>query len=408
MTPDLVLMDIGLANGDDGIDCARRIAAQWNSSIVFITAHSDPGTLSRAMPVEAVGYLLKPFRSVEVSTTIMNALATRDREHRARGRERALSTAVDSLEVGLLVLDAQGVIGFANPRGNRLSGWNENEGTNKTLFDCVASHEHIRLREAMDRALASRKVVTVEHFALSLLEPGSSTLRLEPVYEGADAGSLLATLRVDTSDGSFGDSPDRDDSCPRLLVYSHDTFGLGHIRRCMNVVRAMSERMEDLSTLLVTGSPVAHKFDLPPRTDYLKLPAVRKVAPDAYEPRSLSMSEHGILNLRRNLLLRTFRDYSPNLLLVDHSPTGMNGELIPSLEHLRETGGCTRILGLRDIIDSPERVAQREGWGAIPAVQNNQLFEIKSANILQPGPAALTDGLQQLQTIIKDWVAHYG
>ncbi|HIL91674.1 MAG TPA: cobalamin-binding protein [Cycloclasticus sp.] len=56
----------------------------------------------------------------------------------------------------------------------------------------------------------------------------------------------------------------------------------------------------------------------------------------------------------------------------------------------------------------PQRVAEREGWGAIPAVKNNQLFEIKSVNILQPGPAALTDGLVELQQIIKNWVQQYG
>jgi iron complex transport system substrate-binding protein len=56
----------------------------------------------------------------------------------------------------------------------------------------------------------------------------------------------------------------------------------------------------------------------------------------------------------------------------------------------------------------PEHVAEREGWGVIPAVKNNQLFEIKSVNILQPGPAALTDGLAELQQIIKNWVQAYG
>jgi len=54
------------------------------------------------------------------------------------------------------------------------------------------------------------------------------------------------------------------------------------------------------------------------------------------------------------------------------------------------------------------RVAEREGWEQIPAVQNNQIFEIKSVDILQPGPAALSDGLEQLQTIIKQWVEQYG
>lgn len=56
----------------------------------------------------------------------------------------------------------------------------------------------------------------------------------------------------------------------------------------------------------------------------------------------------------------------------------------------------------------PEQVAQRQGWQYIPAVQQGAVFEIKSADILQPGPAALTDGLQQLQTIINDWVRQNG
>ncbi|MEL6869256.1 MAG: cobalamin-binding protein [Pseudomonadota bacterium] len=51
----------------------------------------------------------------------------------------------------------------------------------------------------------------------------------------------------------------------------------------------------------------------------------------------------------------------------------------------------------------PERVAERAGWRQIPAVANGQMFEVKSAMILQPGPAALTDGLDALRTIIADW-----
>jgi iron complex transport system substrate-binding protein len=51
----------------------------------------------------------------------------------------------------------------------------------------------------------------------------------------------------------------------------------------------------------------------------------------------------------------------------------------------------------------PEKVSQRAGWESIPAVKNNQLFEIKSVDILQPGPAALTDGVAQLHQIIQQW-----
>lgn len=51
----------------------------------------------------------------------------------------------------------------------------------------------------------------------------------------------------------------------------------------------------------------------------------------------------------------------------------------------------------------PEEIKSREGWSAIPAVKNNMIFEIKSADILQPGPSVFTHGLKQLQAIMQQW-----
>lgn len=51
----------------------------------------------------------------------------------------------------------------------------------------------------------------------------------------------------------------------------------------------------------------------------------------------------------------------------------------------------------------PQQVAERDGWQSVPAVVNKRIYEIKSTNILQPGPAALTDGLDELAMIINDW-----
>jgi len=56
----------------------------------------------------------------------------------------------------------------------------------------------------------------------------------------------------------------------------------------------------------------------------------------------------------------------------------------------------------------PEKVAARAGWQDVPAVRDGQLFEIKSADILQPGPAALTDGVAQLHRIFLEWQAQHG
>jgi len=56
----------------------------------------------------------------------------------------------------------------------------------------------------------------------------------------------------------------------------------------------------------------------------------------------------------------------------------------------------------------PEQVAARPGWENVAAVRNGQLFEIKSSEILQPGPAALTDGVDKLHRIIMDWSLRHG
>jgi iron complex transport system substrate-binding protein len=56
----------------------------------------------------------------------------------------------------------------------------------------------------------------------------------------------------------------------------------------------------------------------------------------------------------------------------------------------------------------PERVAARPGWDVVNAVRDRQLFEVKSADILQPGPAALTDGVEQLHRIVVQWIDRHG
>jgi iron complex transport system substrate-binding protein len=56
----------------------------------------------------------------------------------------------------------------------------------------------------------------------------------------------------------------------------------------------------------------------------------------------------------------------------------------------------------------PERVAARPGWAGVPAVLGGQLFEVKSCDILQPGPAALTDGLAQLHRLFAAWAEGQG
>ncbi len=121
------------------------------------------------------------------------------------------------------------------------------------------------------------------------------------------------------------------------------------------------KRLPKLAILIATGSPVVHRFDPPTGVDYVKLPAVRKVGPEEYEARILATSYERIIAMRSQIMLSLVQTYRPHILLVDHSPTGMKGEMLPALRWLDENHrDCTKVLGLRDIIDDPTEI--REQW----------------------------------------------
>ncbi|HEX9037922.1 MAG TPA: NAD-dependent epimerase/dehydratase family protein [Ktedonobacterales bacterium] len=148
---------------------------------------------------------------------------------------------------------------------------------------------------------------------------------------------------------------------PRLLLYGHDTYGLGHLRRNLTLARGLTHEFPDLSVLLITGSPAVQYFDLPPNVDYVKLPAVIKVADEDYRAKTLSLQPDEITAMRAALARESMRGFAPDVVLVDHAPIGMKGELLPALEELRAANPRARVaLGLRDIVDEPDRV--RANW----------------------------------------------
>lgn len=148
---------------------------------------------------------------------------------------------------------------------------------------------------------------------------------------------------------------------PRILLYSHDTFGLGHLRRNLAIAGRLSHAFPGASLLLLSGSPVAQQFALPAGADIVKLPSVIKQGQEQYVAQGLRVRPAEILALRRGLILETVAAFKPDLLLVDHAPLGMRGELRPALEYLRANLPQSRaVLGLRDILDEPEAV--RRTW----------------------------------------------
>lgn len=184
----------------------------------------------------------------------------------------------------------------------------------------------------MYRTLEVPPGFTYDHAALTALEHGD------------DDGSAVAASHGSTRK-------------LKVLLYSHDTFGLGHLRRNLAIVQGLLRRSERFSVQLLTGSPVIRTWKLPGGLKVQPLPPVVKTGAERYAARDAAHMFGLVKGYREALILKTVLRYQPDVLLVDHAPAGMNGELLSTLALIRREFPAMRtILGLRDIIDSPEVV----------------------------------------------------
>ena len=143
----------------------------------------------------------------------------------------------------------------------------------------------------------------------------------------------------------------------RVMLYSHDTMGLGHLKRNLKIINTLKSYYPELTIFLATGSTQIYRYQLPTGANCINLPPVNKIGKDMYESGLTGMSFDKILRLRTMILLETVKSFSPHILIVDHSPLGMKGEILPSLEWLNKPDNKSLIiLGMRDIIDEPEYV----------------------------------------------------
>lgn len=153
---------------------------------------------------------------------------------------------------------------------------------------------------------------------------------------------------------------------PRIMLYSHDTFGLGHLRRTLAIAGRLARDLPRASQLIVTGSMVAGAFNLPPHLDLIKLPALSKRSNGRYKARTLPLSLSQTIAWRQQMILEAARAFQPDLILVDKTPAGVLGEMLPLLRHVKTWRPDARlVLGMRDIEDDPKTT--RAEWEACDA-----------------------------------------
>lgn len=144
-----------------------------------------------------------------------------------------------------------------------------------------------------------------------------------------------------------------------ILMYSHDTYGLGHIRRTMAIANHL--RSDNTNVLILTGSPIAGRFAFPEQVDFVRIPGMIKKTNDDYQSLSIRIEQEQALNIRTNIILATAQTFRPDLFIVDKEPHGLKREVLPTLEWLRaECPRTSTILGLRDILDDDHTI--RKDW----------------------------------------------
>jgi predicted glycosyltransferase len=171
----------------------------------------------------------------------------------------------------------------------------------------------------------------------------------------------------------------------RVLIYSHDTFGLGNIRRMLEIARHLVDSSPEVSVLVITGSPMLHAFRIPARVDYVKLPCLWRNVEGRYAARFLDLSLEATVRLRANIISGTIADFEPDLILVDKKPFGVEDELVGALAALPDHERRPKlVLLLRDILDNAEvttRVWRKNGYFEAIEAYYDQVLVVGSPDI---------------------------
>lgn len=154
----------------------------------------------------------------------------------------------------------------------------------------------------------------------------------------------------------------------RVVLYSHDAQGLGHLRRNLALSHHLARLLpqaasREVTGLVVTGLAPGEGMEAPEGFDWLVLPGVIK-SHGEYRPRRLHASRSSLGLLRSNLLQAALVSFAPDLLIIDRHPYGVRHELRQPLRRLKSAHPGTRVvLGLREVLDTPHALVKE--WASL-------------------------------------------
>jgi PAS domain S-box-containing protein len=175
--PDLALMDLHILGSLDGVETARLLRDAYQIPSVFLTAHSDDHTVSRAVREMPYGYLTKPFQSRELKATIQVAMHKAKVDANMRGAHARSSSAMDGMNEALLALSLEGDVQFINTAAEQLTGIPREQATGLQFRDVI----HLDNRRSPLTVVSARRGLSgpIESFGLWLRQPGRGSLLVD-------------------------------------------------------------------------------------------------------------------------------------------------------------------------------------------------------------------------------------
>lgn len=156
---DVVLMDIRLSGGMDGIDAATQIRDQFDVPVVYLTAYADVDTLERAKLTEPFGYLMKPVDPKSLQTVLEIAIYKHQIERLWKQSERWLSAVLQSTSDAMVTTDRNGIVNWMNPTAELLLGSTRSQALGNKLADLLTITGQPTLGHPIWKALSDNVVV---------------------------------------------------------------------------------------------------------------------------------------------------------------------------------------------------------------------------------------------------------
>ncbi len=190
------------------------------------------------------------------------------------------------------------------------------------------------------------------------------------IHNQTNGDSGLETLKCHTAHPQTTTLDRQQNRKPRIAFYSHDTMGMGHLRRNMLIASSLSRGECKADTLLIAGTREAGFFAEQAGLDCVTLPALTKHSDGQYTARHYNWSLEETTRLRGRVIASTLLAFRPDILVVDKLPQGICNELQRTLKLIRSRVRTHCVLGLRDVLDEPD-VSIRE-WSHS---DNDQIIE---------------------------------